>query len=75
MCFKILWRRRGLGNTRASQTGVFKVLVVVEWVGPISRVRDKSGPMLGLRLLVGLRWREFHCLAAPPWPWKIQYGL
>ena len=25
---------------------------------------DESGPMLGLKLLVGLRWREFHCLAA-----------
>ena len=50
-------------------------LVVVERVGPIWRVRDESGPMLGLKLLVGPRWREFHCLAAPPWSWKIQYGL
>ena len=25
---------------------------------------DESGPMLGLKLLVGPRWREFHCLAA-----------
>ena len=25
---------------------------------------DESGPMLGLKLLVGLGWREFHCLAA-----------
>ena len=46
-------------------------LVVVERVGPIWRVRDESGLMLGLKLLVGPRWREFHCLAAPPWPWKI----
>ena len=29
---------------------------------------DESGPMLGVKLLVGPRWREFHCLAAPPWP-------
>ena len=36
---------------------------------------DESGPMLGLKLLVGPRWREFHCLAAPPWSWKIQNGL
>ena len=26
--------------------------------------RDESGPMLGLKLLVGPRWREFHCLVA-----------
>ena len=25
---------------------------------------DESEPMLGLKLLVGPRWREFHCLAA-----------
>ena len=25
---------------------------------------DESGPMLGVKLLVGPRWREFHCLAA-----------
>ena len=25
---------------------------------------DESGPMLGVKLLVGLRWRELHCLAA-----------
>ena len=37
-------------------------LVVVERVGAIWRVRDESGPMLGLKLLVGPRWREFHCL-------------
>ena len=24
----------------------------------------ESGPMLGVKLLVGPRWREFHCLAA-----------
>ena len=27
---------------------------------------DESGLMLGVKLLVGPRWREFHCLAAPP---------
>ena len=26
----------------------------------------ESGPVLGLKLLVGPRWREFHCFAAPP---------
>ena len=36
--------------------------MVVEWLGPILRVRDESGPMLALNLLVGTRWREFHCL-------------
>ena len=25
---------------------------------------DESGPMLGVKLLVGPRWREFHCFAA-----------
>ena len=30
------------------------------------RGHDESGPVLGLKLLVGPRWREFHCLAAPP---------
>ena len=25
---------------------------------------DESGPMLGLKLLVGPRWREFHCFGA-----------
>ena len=30
-------------------------LVVVERVGAIWRVRDESGPMLGLKLLVGPR--------------------
>ena len=25
---------------------------------------DESGPMLGVKLLVDLRWREFHCFAA-----------
>ena len=36
--------------------------VVVKRVGPIWRVRDESGPMLGLKLLVGLRWRNFIAL-------------
>ena len=30
----------------------------------VLRGHDESGPVLGLNLLVGLRWREFHCLAA-----------
>ena len=34
-----------------------------------------SGPMLGLKLLVGRRWREFHCLAASRGVLSGQYGL
>ena len=36
---------------------------------------DESGPMLGLKLLVGPRWREFHCLAARPWFIGRERGL
>ena len=32
---------------------------------------DESGPMLGLKLLVGPRWREFHCLAAQYIPYYM----
>ena len=30
----------------------------------VLRGHDESGPVLGLKLLVGPRWRGFHCLAA-----------
>ena len=33
---------------------------------PILLEHDESGAVRGLKLLVGPRWREFHCLAAPP---------
>ena len=49
--------------------------VAVEWLGEILLGHDESGPMLGLKLLVGPRWREFHCLAAPPLSWYIECGL
>ena len=39
---------------------------VVGRVGQILRGHDESGPVMGLKSLVGPRWREFHCLAAPP---------
>ena len=39
---------------------------VVGRVGQILLGHDESGPMSGLKLLVGPRWREFHCLAAQP---------
>ena len=35
-------------------------------VGEILRGLDESGTVMGLKSLVGPRWREFHCLAAPP---------
>ena len=38
--------------------------VVVGWFRQILLGLDESGLMLGLNLLVGPRWREFHCLAA-----------
>ena len=34
-------------------------------VGQFLRGHDESGPVMGLKSLVGPRWREFHCLAAP----------
>ena len=49
--------------------------VVVGWFRQILLGLDESGPMLGLKLLVGPRWREFHCLAAPPLSWWIQIWL
>ena len=39
------------------------------------RGHDESGPVMALKLLVGPRWREFHCLAAPPLAVLIEYGL
>ena len=34
-------------------------------VGQILLGHDESGPVWGLKLLVGPRWREFHCLRLP----------
>ena len=39
------------------EVNVFTFMVVLLGHG-------ESGQMLGLNLLVGPRWREFHCLAA-----------
>ena len=36
---------------------------------------DESGQMLGLKLLVGPRWREFHCFAASRGVLRTSYGL
>ena len=64
ICYKILWRR-GLGNVCAWRILVLKFWIVGR-VGQILRGHDESGPVMGLKSLVGPRWREFHCLAAPP---------
>ena len=36
---------------------------------------DESGPMLGVKLLLGPRWRGFHCLAASRGVSSSSYGL
>ena len=48
---------------------------VIFAVGRILFGHDDCGPMLGLKLLVGRRWREFHCLAARPWFIGRERGL
>ena len=48
---------------------------VVGRVGQILHGHDESVPVMGLESLVGPRWREFHCLAAPPLAFKIKHGL
>ena len=73
ICYKILWRR-GLGNVCAWRILLLK-FGVVEWICQILLGHDESGPGMALKLLVGPRWREFHCLATPPWSRKIQNGL
>ena len=59
---KFVWYRICVGQGRV--VGVNFV------VGRILLGHDESGPMLDLKLLVGHRWREFHCLAAPPRHWR-----
>ena len=82
ICYKILWRR-GLGNVCAWRILLLK-FGVVEWVGqfwgcwPVGRIllgHDESGLVTALKSLVGLRWREFHCLAASPLALWIEHGL
>ena len=48
---------------------------VVGRVGQILRGHNESGLVMAFKLLVGPRWREFHCLAAPPLAVLISYGL
>ena len=73
ICYKAPWRR-GLGNVCA-----LRILLLKFWgcwpVGRILLGHDESGPLMALKLLVGPRWREFHCFAAPPLPRYFQYGL
>ena len=73
ICCTALWRR-GLGSVCAWRILVLK-FVVVGWFRQILLGLDESGQMLGLKLLVGPRWREFHCLAARPLSWYIEYGF
>ena len=42
---------------------------------PNCHVEVESGWISGLKLLVGPRWREFHCVAASQFSWCIQCGL
>ena len=42
---------------------------------PVLLGHGESGPMLGLKLLVGPRWREFHCFAASRGVLWSSYGL
>ena len=56
----------GMGKVHA-KVGSFVSTFAVGSFLPILLGLGESGPMLGLKLLVGPRWREFHCLAAPPW--------
>ena len=54
---------------------VISSIGVKSTVGQILLGHDESGPMLGPKLLVGPRWREFHCLAALAFAWSIACGL
>ena len=62
------WQKSGFEN--AAERWYHKFWEAILWNSlrgqslDILRGHDESGPVLGLKLLVGPRWREFHCLAA-----------
>ena len=57
-------RKNGTKSSGKQFCGILFGVKVFTFMAVLLLGHDESGPMLGVKLLVGPRWREFHCLAA-----------